>query len=81
MSKYHIICARLLLICFTAGQYMVYAHQHNVIKSLPTAVYSAKTVPHQTVSEKCYLCDVMHHNNMAITTGLYWPGYYINLYL
>ena len=70
-SKYHIICARLLLICFIAGQCMVYAHQHNVIKTLPAEGYSAKTIPHQTVAEKCYLCDVMHHNNMDVATQVY----------
>jgi hypothetical protein len=69
--KYHIIFSRILLICFVAGQYMVYAHQHNVVKSAAKSSGILKNIPHQTVSEKCYLCDVMHHNAMVTNTQVY----------
>jgi hypothetical protein len=70
-SKYHIICSRILLICFIAGQYMVYAHQHNIINNTGKAYNISKNIPQQTVKEKCYLCDVMHHNIMVITSQVY----------
>ena len=85
--KYHIFYSWLLLICFVAGQYMIFAHQHNVA---PTAVKSYKVAndqPKQTVKEKCDLCDVMHHNVMLayyqvyfnpvnLTSDVFYPCYY-----
>ena len=50
---------------------MVYAHQHNIIKSTVKSTYIPKNVPQQTISEKCYLCDVMHHNAMVTNTQVY----------
>jgi hypothetical protein len=71
-AKYHILCGRILLICFMAGQFMIYGHQH------PTSSASAKqfaasgsSVPHQTVKEHCDLCDVMHHNAMLASYQVY----------
>jgi hypothetical protein len=50
---------------------MVYAHQHNIVVGT-TKVYSlAKAQPHQTLTEKCSLCDVMNHNTMVNTTQGY----------
>jgi len=69
--KYHIIFSRILLICFVAGQYMVYAHQHNIVKNTVKSSCFPKNIPQQTVSEKCYLCDVMHHNAMVTNTQVY----------
>ncbi|ASU32041.1 hypothetical protein [Mucilaginibacter xinganensis] len=64
VNKYHIIRSWVLLICFITGQYMVYAHQHKLIQG------SKHTYSHQqskqTLTEKCRVCDAMHHNNMAI---------------
>ncbi|MFI5138189.1 MAG: hypothetical protein ACHQIM_10205 [Sphingobacteriales bacterium] len=70
--KYHIICSRILLICFIAGQYMVYAHRHSIVKGAGKSFGIAKNIPRHTVSEKCYLCDVMHHNTMVSTTQIYF---------
>ncbi|HEY5325400.1 MAG TPA: hypothetical protein VIJ27_00225 [Mucilaginibacter sp.] len=70
-GKYHIIFSRILLICFVAGQYMVYAHQHKVVKSIGHSSFIPKNTRQQTVSEKCYLCDVMHHNAMVTNVQVY----------
>jgi hypothetical protein len=69
--KYHIICSWILLICFVAGQYMVYAHQHNVVNGTGRFYIVSKNIPRQTLKEKCALCDVMHHNSMATTAQVY----------
>lgn len=53
-----------MLICFTAGQYMMYAHQHQIVRAGTTRDV-AKNTSRQTVTEKCSLCDVMHHNVMV----------------
>jgi len=60
--KYHIFCSWLLLICFVMGQGMVYAHQHRRTFGKPNAV---KNLSRQAVTEKCSLCNVMHHNAMV----------------
>ena len=66
---YHIICSWALLICFVTGQYMVYAHQHYINKGTYTLnkCHSQKSSAHTIVSEKCALCDSMHHVGMDIT--------------
>ena len=66
-SVYHIICSWALLICFVTGQYMVYAHQHYINRSAHASVkcHDPKSTSHTTVSEKCAICDIMHHVNMA----------------
>lgn len=69
--KYHIIVSRILLLCFIAGQYMVYAHQHNIAAATAKVYSLSKEQPHQVVAEKCSLCDVMNHNNMIYTTQVY----------
>jgi hypothetical protein len=71
-GKYHIIYSWILLICFVAGQYMVYAHQHNITKGIVKIHIVAKNVPQQTVTEKCGLCDVMHHNAMVKAGQVYF---------
>ena len=58
--------AWIVLICFAAGQAMVYAHQHHV------KYHTHQTSQNQTtVSEKCQLCDAMHHNSTTITNQQY----------
>jgi hypothetical protein len=79
-SKYHIIHSWILLICFIAGQFMVYGHQHNTGKSLPQNHSSSKNIQQQTVKEKCYLCDVMNHNTMVITTQVYFTPATVTLH-
>lgn len=67
-STYHIICAWALLLCFITGQYMVYAHQHFINKGTYSATKRAvKNSSRTTVSEKCPICDSMHHVNMELT--------------
>ncbi|MBS1533008.1 MAG: hypothetical protein JSU01_22095 [Bacteroidetes bacterium] len=57
-GKRHIFYALILLVCFVAGQSAVYVHQHKTLARITRA--SRGTV----VSEKCQLCDAMHHNSM-----------------
>jgi hypothetical protein len=59
--KLHIIFSWILLLCFVAGQYMVYAHQHHA--KIHAVVVNKKPFP-PTVKERCDLCDAMHHNVM-----------------
>jgi len=70
-TKYHIICSWILLVCFVAGQYMVYAHQHNISNGATKTHGISKNITQQTVKEKCYLCDVMHHNAMVAGVALH----------
>jgi hypothetical protein len=62
--KYHILFSWILLVCFSAGQYMVYAHQHKSPGAAKKVHGVAKNTSRQTVKERCDLCDVMHHNAM-----------------
>jgi hypothetical protein len=73
-NKYTAFCAWVLLICFVAGQYMVYAHQHNILKKAGITFNVSKNQPRPaiTVQEKCYMCDAMHHNAMEITHAVYY---------
>jgi hypothetical protein len=76
----HIVYSWLLLICFIAGQYMVYTHQHLLIKGVSdkttctnTKDYSpAKDHSQQTVKEKCYMCDAMYHQAAIINTPFHF---------
>ena len=70
-SKSHIIYSWILLICFVAGQYMVYVHQHKLIKTSSTYV-TIKQQAKQTVSEKCQLCDAMHHTSMIVGSNVFF---------
>jgi len=66
-SKRHIICTWIMLICFAAGQWAVYAHQHKAFTG------TTKTAAHHTVvSENCRLCDAMHHNSMLTHSQTYF---------
>lgn len=69
--KNHILFSWILLICFAAGQYMIYAHQHNYRLHATRVHVPIKTIPHNSFKEKCSLCDVMHHNNMETGAGTY----------
>lgn len=71
-NKLNIIYSWLLLICFIAGQYMVYTHQHQLIKGISkTASVTNNHPPQQTVKEKCDMCDAMHHNFAVIDNPIY----------
>ena len=61
----HITFAWIVLICFVTGQLMAVVHQH--VPGYTQRVYqTSKQYPQQTVAEKCYVCDMMHHTQMAL---------------
>jgi len=62
-NKFNIFCAWALLICFIAGQYMVYVHQHTIWQKSTSIHSTTKNQPKPVVAvqEKCYMCDAMHH--------------------
>lgn len=64
--KNQIRFAWIVLICFVAGQTMVYSHQHYTNASKISAHALKTPAPVQTVSEKCNICDMMHHTHMVI---------------
>ena len=68
-NKFNIFCAWTLLICFVAGQYMVYVHQHNIVQKSVSIYNVAKnqSKPAAIIQEKCYMCDAMHNNAMTIS--------------
>jgi hypothetical protein len=66
-SKRHIIYTWIVLVCFAAGQVMVSAHQHLVKYNTHQTAQNQ-----QTVTEKCQLCDVMHHSSMTIAEHHYF---------
>jgi hypothetical protein len=70
-NKLNIIYSWLLLICFIAGQYMVYTHQHQVNKGISKTIALTNTHPEQTVKEKCDMCDAMHHNFAVLDNPLF----------
>lgn len=80
-SKYHIVCSWILLACFVAGQYMIYAHQHNITTVIPSKYSVSKNLPQQTVTDKCALCDAMHHHAMVKATQAYFSETEITGYI
>ncbi|MBS1500419.1 MAG: hypothetical protein JST32_00050 [Bacteroidetes bacterium] len=57
-DKRNIIIAWIVMVCFFAGQWAVYAHQHKTFPAI------AKASHHGTsLTEKCQLCDAMHHTS------------------
>lgn len=66
-NRLHIVFAWLLLVCFAAGQYMVYSHQHALIKGITKHSHTAVGQP--TVKEKCLLCDAMHHTDAVAVSN------------
>jgi hypothetical protein len=67
-SAYHIFCSRLLLVLFVAGQLLLYSHQHKVNDIVSHLKHRSAQ---QTVTEKCQLCDAMHHNTMVVDAHYY----------
>lgn len=70
--KYHILCSWILLICFVAGQVVLYGHQHSFVTGNAKSYSKMGDAPHQSVTEKCAICDVMHHNNMVVSNGTHF---------
>jgi hypothetical protein len=57
------------LIFFIAGQVILYAHQHqnnNGVGKVSSLSFQ------QTITQKCQLCDAMHHNNTVLTHHVYF---------
>ena len=80
-NKYHIIYTWMLLLCFIAGQYMVYAHTHIVSTGTEKVVHqNPKTQPKQIITENCQLCDAMHHNPVVINSAVYFAPVIVNSY-
>jgi len=50
---------------------MVYVHQHKLIKTGSTYAASQQKIK-QTVSEKCQLCDAMHHTSMVVGSNVFF---------
>jgi len=71
-SRFHIVNAWMLLICFFAGQTIVYVHQHS--KTRIVVCHRSHTV----VIEKCQLCDAMHHNSMTVETQQHFAPLTVN---
>jgi hypothetical protein len=69
-SKQRIFLSRLLLIIFAAGQVIGYSHQHrtNVASITNKAAHQSSQ---QHISEKCQLCDAMHHNQVVLSSQVY----------
>lgn len=63
-KRYTLIAAWLLLLCFVAGQVVVYSHQHHILKGIHHV--DAKAKGRTQVSEKCQICDSMHHADMEL---------------
>lgn len=62
------VFARLLLLMFCIGQYMVFAHTH--IKQLS---FSCDKHHHAVIKEHCDVCDTMHHSPaMAANLPVYF---------
>jgi hypothetical protein len=80
-NKYHIIHAWMLIACFIAGQYMVYAHQHAIIPGTnKTANLNSNNQPKQILTENCRLCDAMHHSTMMLDNPVYFAPIVISDY-
>ncbi|WP_461449319.1 hypothetical protein [Mucilaginibacter sp.] len=80
-NKYHIILTWILLLCFCAGQFMVYAHTHTVnTRTNKIAYHNPDTQPKQTVTENCQLCDAMHHNAIVVNTPIYFAPVVVSSY-
>ena len=72
-NKYHIIHAWILLLCFIAGQFVVYGHTHpGNVSNTRLSYHNRDTQPKTTVSENCRLCDAMQHNAMAVNSTAYF---------
>lgn len=76
--KNHIFFSWILLVCFVAGQYMVYAHQHNYAATASKVYSKVRGCAHQSVTDKCSLCDVMHHSAMLGAGNTYFCPVVVN---
>jgi len=73
----HLFLAWLLLVFFVAGQVVIYTHSHQSNRTPGTVQHSTS---HQTLSEKCQLCDAMHHNAMVVNVSCNMPPAAVSRY-
>jgi hypothetical protein len=72
-NKANIFYSWLLLVCFIAGQYTVYTHQHKINASHNSKSHGVvKNLSRTIVQEKCSVCDAMHHTNAIINQVTYF---------
>lgn len=57
-----------------AGQLMVIVHQHNILKKSSSLYSVAKhqPKPDHVLTEKCYVCDVMHKTLAILNPATYY---------
>jgi hypothetical protein len=79
-GKFHIFYAWLLLIFFVAGQVAVYGHHHKLNRATSRLIRHQTSSSQQTVTEKCQLCDAMHHNTMVVNGHYYIAPIVVNQY-
>jgi len=60
---------------------MIYAHSHAGSSVLQGTHRLAKSAPQQTVQEKCYFCDVLHHNPMVISVQVFFNPVHLTRHL
>ena len=71
----------MLIACFIAGQYMVYAHQHVAVSHTnKVAWHNTNNQPKETLTENCRLCDAMHHSTMALNSPVYFAPVIVSNY-
>ncbi|WP_462267095.1 hypothetical protein [Mucilaginibacter sp.] len=76
-AKLHIVVAQILLLCFVAGQFLIYAHQHHA----KAHVVEVQKKPFTSVvKERCDLCDAMHHTVMLPGTTPHLPSLFSSAY-
>jgi hypothetical protein len=80
-NKYHILHTWMLIVCFIAGQYMVYAHQHVAVSGINKVSYhNPNNQPKETLTENCRLCDAMHHSTMALANTTHFTPVIVSNY-
>jgi len=72
-GKANILIAWVLWFCFTAGQGIIYTHQHKINASFTTKTKNeSNSTSRTTVQEKCSVCDAMHHISAVIDSYSYF---------
>jgi hypothetical protein len=80
-NKYHIILTWILLSCFAAGQYVVYAHQHAGVSTGRLVQKTSAPAPKHTIAENCRLCDAMQHNSMSVNSPVHFANVTVSGYV
>jgi len=72
-NKANIFYSWMLLVCFIAGQYVIYTHQHKIVaRTGTTAKIETNSTSRTIVQEKCFVCDAMHHIAAVISHYSYF---------